>query len=1119
MPATATDRKTYRDFRPLRAAFLLAALTTAWACSDFLTGIGDGDERILRTLRLNHPEVSLHAADTVRFSITALDQHQQPFDSLPPEITLSWATSDIAVASVDSTGLVLARRPGQSLVTATVAGPRTEASISARVTVYIDSVVVRTVSALLALSDTTHHGTVGDTIADPLLVRALAQDGAPVADVAIEFLAEDDAGAATPAVVTTDSAGLAAARWALGPRPGEQRLVARVVGSDVAPVHFTAHAAAGPLARIAIAPDTATLTSPGDTVRLEATGADRFDNPLALHPAWTSLDTAVATVDSAGLVTAVGAGAARIVASTAGIADTALVTILTGSRSEVDPYEPNDTRESAWSIHAPPDPLLNALTGKAGLPFLTIFSEERAPAIEHAGDIDFFAFKLDRAASVYIQLENRGDAGTLRLELFEGILGQRHLFRPTVQPGKAEILVASLRGLAETELEEPIGEPGTYYVAVSAAEPAGKPIPYRLSITTDELANSDFIDGDLSTARDYNDFAVDAFLNAIRGEEWDLPRDVALEAMGRLRGPHGRPRDFDLYLFRTDAGGPITHLPPPPVIAITNMSEAEPIVLSLFPVGPDLEHSERPAQVVQVQPRTTRAIDVSEELGNTVLVALSAANPGATDIPYDICMGERCRMESTWAPEQRLDGRPGVRSADPFLVIVYDYYERRVPNAWVHFSANRGTLSATSVLTNENGEATVYFTPPNDEGNYEIQYWLTNAPQADPANRETLTYVAEYPVDKVYVDTRVATGESHTCAITDRDEAYCWGLGFEGRLGNGLESVATYPQRVDMRDTGPLIEISAGWGHTCALNPKGEAFCWGRNNAGQIGDGTYGTGTDKRIPARVDQSDAAPFSAIAAGTLHTCALDAAGQAYCWGNNSKGQIGDGTTMNYHFTPARVDQENVDGRFVQIVVGYHHTCALTDGGQVYCWGANDYRQLGSWQASNTPVALDQRATGPFKEIAAGYEHSCGVTADQRLFCWGRNDYGQLGRGTNGIFDNAIGVVDGRYASITAMGMRTCALDPEGQAYCWGETKYGPPGNGSTGDYFTRPVTVAQKETGPFTTISTGYYHTCAITTAGATYCWGRNASGELGIQSTEGPALYPTPVRWELSGRKP
>ncbi len=305
-----------------------------------------------------------------------------------------------------------------------------------------------------------------------------------------------------------------------------------------------------------------------------------------------------------------------------------------------------------------------------------------------------------------------------------------------------------------------------------------------------------------------------------------------------------------------------------------------------------------------------------------------------------------------------------------------------------------------------------------------------------------------------------------------------------------------------------LTAISAGALHSCAVTDTGEAKCWGDNGAGQLGDGTV---VEKLTPVGV-AGLASGVSAIASGKDHSCALTAGGSVKCWGANFEGQLGDGT-----FTDrlAPVDVDGLTSGVSAIVTGDFHSCALTTGGGVKCWGTNLSGELGNGanDASNSPVDVVGLSSGAVA-IAAGSGHTCALTASG-IKCWGWNGDGQLGDGTTMDRNAPVNVVgfSSAAAYIDAGFAHSCAVTNSGGLKCWGWNGSGQVGDGTTMPRLT-PVNVMGLTSGVFA-VAAGRNHSCALTTSGGTKCWGGNITGQLGDGTTT-PRLAPADVTGLTSG---
>ncbi|WP_169928959.1 hypothetical protein [Macromonas bipunctata] len=239
------------------------------------------------------------------------------------------------------------------------------------------------------------------------------------------------------------------------------------------------------------------------------------------------------------------------------------------------------------------------------------------------------------------------------------------------------------------------------------------------------------------------------------------------------------------------------------------------------------------------------------------------------------------------------------------------------------------------------------------------------------------------------------------------------------------------------------------------------------------------------------------MASIIAGEYHTCAITTAGGVKCWGWNKYGQLGDGSTTDSSVPVAVAD---LTSGVASISTGEYHTCALTMAGGVKCWGANWDGQLGnpSYADSSVPVAVADLTSG-VASISGGSKHTCALTKAGGVKCWGRNTHGQLGDGSttdSSVPVAVVGLTSG-LASVSTGEYHTCAITTAGGVKCWGWNEDGQLGDGSTTDSSV-PVAVADLTSG-VASISGGYHHTCVVTTAGGAKCWGANWSGQLGNPS--------------------
>jgi len=243
----------------------------------------------------------------------------------------------------------------------------------------------------------------------------------------------------------------------------------------------------------------------------------------------------------------------------------------------------------------------------------------------------------------------------------------------------------------------------------------------------------------------------------------------------------------------------------------------------------------------------------------------------------------------------------------------------------------------------------------------------------------------------------IRSGRTHSCALTPDGRLFCWGSNSLGQVGNGLGPDAPVTSPVQI--VAGIVSVAVGGLHGCAVAVTGDAYCWGYNATGQLGNSTT---ANANAPALV--SGGITFASIAAGENHTCGLSSSGQAYCWGDNAFGQLGT-VAVGSSVVPAAVAGGLT---FTSLTAGFGHTCAITASGVAYCWGRNTRGELGDGTTTNRPAPVAVGGGLSFRLISAGGgdaginpttapAHTCGVTIGKVAYCWGDNQFGQLGDGT--------------------------------------------------------------------------------------------------------------------------
>ncbi len=344
----------------------------------------------------------------------------------------------------------------------------------------------------------------------------------------------------------------------------------------------------------------------------------------------------------------------------------------------------------------------------------------------------------------------------------------------------------------------------------------------------------------------------------------------------------------------------------------------------------------------------------------------------------------------------------------------------------------------------------------------------------------------------------VTTGGTHACAVTGTGTGHCWGADDAGQLGDGTAGTGVRSPRPMV--TGSWSVIDGGSDHTCGLTTDQEARCWGWDVYGQLGDG--GSATDRATPTAVAVDPEVRWTSISAGELHSCGVTTTGLGSCWGRDDWGQLGDGGATTDSSVPVPV--ATPDGvSWASVSAGSRHTCAVTTTGLGYCWGWDEDGQLGDGTATAEPVTAPVPVVAPdgvaWASLSAGRLHTCGITTTGLGYCWGADGRGQLGNG-GGVASSASPspIAGGHdWISLSAGIDHTCGVTSEGIAYCWGSDDEGAIGNASaTQTDRQEPTRIGGPAALRWSAVSVSRQLSCALTTAGAAWCWGLGAAGQVG-----------------------
>ena len=372
----------------------------------------------------------------------------------------------------------------------------------------------------------------------------------------------------------------------------------------------------------------------------------------------------------------------------------------------------------------------------------------------------------------------------------------------------------------------------------------------------------------------------------------------------------------------------------------------------------------------------------------------------------------------------------------------------------------------------------------------------------------------------------VSTYGNHSCGITSSGKVFCWGDNSNGQLGDSTFINKASPTEVDSSNLATnemFTSVTVGKNHSCGLTNLYKAFCWGSGSVGQLGTGSILPNQD--IPMSVDSSSFSPsevFTKLASGNLFSCGLTNLSNIYCWGEGALYRLGNGSSTTKP-KPEKVTLSNLAAgeKFIDFDSDTH-SCAVTNYSNVFCWGNNTFGQIGDGTTINRdiPYQIDSSnlsGNEKFKSVSVGEEHSCGVTNQSRVYCWGKNSNGEIGddstinRSIPESIDMSNLAANEHLFKVFLGGNHSCAISSLGSTYCWGLNSSYQVFSGTQLDQ-TKPIAVETvnliDET--YISLTLGELHTCGLTSSGNTYCRGDNSANQLGSGTIGGSERYAIPI---------
>lgn len=388
--------------------------------------------------------------------------------------------------------------------------------------------------------------------------------------------------------------------------------------------------------------------------------------------------------------------------------------------------------------------------------------------------------------------------------------------------------------------------------------------------------------------------------------------------------------------------------------------------------------------------------------------------------------------------------------------------------------------------------------------------------------------------------THLSSGRYNNCALSFEGELWCWGPDYGGKLGNKDKGASIIPERIPIVINPPEEEsltcnlndgncssnytkLTATGGSICGLTQENQLWCWGSNSENQLGIASINYSILPRHLNSISELEPTPdFIDVSMGNLHTCAISDDNKGWCWGKGEYGQLANGESGDAGIQseyPSQISAPANLGRdlsLTQISSGVFHSCGLDDENKIWCWGDNEYGQLGTRnnELANLPTKIDHDPLElgnelNFTAVSSGNYHSCGLDTENKIWCWGYNQSGQLGISNNDDTNQPTKINHDpqntgneiEFIYLNASRNHSCAIDFFNKAWCWGLNNSYQLGISEDLDESNLPIKIDHLPDGfqdevSFQLIHSSYTNSCGIDLENRLWCWGKDENGKLG-----------------------